>query len=319
MPLPACARRRGFTLIELLVVIAIIAILIALLLPAVQQAREAARRTQCKNNVKQIALAMHNYHDVFNCFANGCRYAPGRHHPWTFGVLPYIDQANRYNLLPNGIFTAAEAALTQQPLEFLQCPTDASTGHAQLQPGQNVARAAWWWTNKQASTNYKGCNGAMWVGAPFQRSDLAGRFGSATPRDLEFGNGAFPRNWKEVAEANNRGNNYVTTNFRDITDGSTSTILIGEALPGWCDDSSWTDDNGTIAVVAIPMNQFRTALTRAPFAGDWRQSYGFASLHVGGAQFALCDGSGRFISQNIDLKTYYSLGTISTGEVTGEF
>src|SRR6187455_2473364 len=91
--------RRGFTLIEMLVVIAIIAILVALLLPAVQQAREAARRSQCKNNLKQIGLAMHNYHDTFNGFPNGgiASSVGGWGLSWYIRILPYIDQAPVFN------------------------------------------------------------------------------------------------------------------------------------------------------------------------------------------------------------------------------
>src|SRR5690606_20788824 len=98
---PTPTSRRGFTLIELLVVIAIIAILIALLLPAVQQAREAARRTQCKNNLKQFGLALHNYHDAFDLFPYGHQQeiagATKRRNCWFQSILPYIDQAPRYN------------------------------------------------------------------------------------------------------------------------------------------------------------------------------------------------------------------------------
>lgn len=99
------AMRRGFTLIELLVVIAIIAVLIALLLPAVQQAREAARRTQCKNNLKQIGLALHNYHDAHDCFPPGQirgwngSFDSGNGFAWGALILPFMDQANLYNLL----------------------------------------------------------------------------------------------------------------------------------------------------------------------------------------------------------------------------
>src|ERR1700748_3102276 len=104
-------RSRGFTLIELLVVIAIIAVLIALLLPAVQQAREAARRSQCKNSLKQLALAVHNYHDTFSAFAfcsfdtsmGVCSPSQGRQTSWIIGILPYIDQAPLYNALNFGV------------------------------------------------------------------------------------------------------------------------------------------------------------------------------------------------------------------------
>ena len=94
---PANAKDRGFTLIELLVTIAIIAILIALLLPAVQQAREAARRTQCKNNLKQIGLALHNYHDVHRTFPIGARWQRGVGPSWMVGLLPFIEQQNLYD------------------------------------------------------------------------------------------------------------------------------------------------------------------------------------------------------------------------------
>ena len=123
--------RRGFTLIELLVVIAIIAVLIGLLLPAVQQAREAARRTQCKNNLKQLSLALHNYHDAFGVFpygyygywsSNGCPQR-NRFGNWRVMVLPYIDQTNMYNSVSkyfgrsgcdDGAFPALMGSLPEQ-------------------------------------------------------------------------------------------------------------------------------------------------------------------------------------------------------------
>ena len=139
-------RSRGFTLIELLVVIAIIAILIALLLPAVQQAREAARRTQCKNNMKQIGLAMHNYHDVHLCFPPGyitttpcesatvwpaCNAGELGLYSWGTFVLPYIDQSNLYNQLTPGtvplqvnLTIPAVLQSLRQPLSMFLCPSD---------------------------------------------------------------------------------------------------------------------------------------------------------------------------------------------------
>src|SRR6186713_2532511 len=135
------APRRAFTLIELLVVIAIIAILIALLLPAVQQAREAARRTQCKNNLKQISLALHNYHDVFNTFPPGqvyCQAGPtvcnANRPTWSFGwtwttfLLPYIDQAPLFNKFDTSrnLYDPVNVDLIKTSNPAYQCPSDAS-------------------------------------------------------------------------------------------------------------------------------------------------------------------------------------------------
>jgi len=126
-------KRNGFTLIELLVVIAIIAILIALLLPAVQQAREAARRSTCKNNMKQLGLAMHNYHDVYTTFPIGSRLHYLRPHNWRFAILPYLDQAPLFNIAPAASFNAAPGANTVSDLMdglFLpvyECPSSPQT------------------------------------------------------------------------------------------------------------------------------------------------------------------------------------------------
>ncbi|MEQ9070724.1 MAG: DUF1559 domain-containing protein, partial [Gimesia chilikensis] len=142
-------RPRGFTLIELLVVIAIIAILIALLLPAVQQAREAARRTSCKNNLKQLGLGLHNYHDTHGCYPPGYIYRPGASgnqlgFGWVAMILPMIDQANLYNEfnfnLP--IFDAANLTAREKQIPGLLCPSDSVSENNFVEMGSSAERYA---------------------------------------------------------------------------------------------------------------------------------------------------------------------------------
>ncbi len=137
---------RGFTLIELLVVIAIIAILIALLLPAVQQAREAARRTQCKNNLKQIGLALHNYHDMARTFPAGSLFGDDEYGWGTF-ILPFLEQANLYNKIdftgqgPN-ITLLFQEGVTDQVLPFYICPSNSMA--LRHSPRRNPTAIARW-------------------------------------------------------------------------------------------------------------------------------------------------------------------------------
>jgi prepilin-type N-terminal cleavage/methylation domain-containing protein len=154
-------QKRGFTLIELLVVIAIIAILIALLLPAVQQAREAARRSQCRNNLKQVGLAIHNYHDAFNTIppawiSTQFQVAAGDVSHWSWGtfLLPYIDQAPLYSLLQPGTrrldqnlaLGGATAAALTTPLTVFRCPSD--TG-----PSLKISAQPWALTRRSRRTS----------------------------------------------------------------------------------------------------------------------------------------------------------------------
>ncbi|MEL7500583.1 MAG: DUF1559 domain-containing protein [Planctomycetota bacterium] len=300
----------AFTLVELLVVIAIIGILIGMLLPAVQSVREAARRTSCMNNTRQLVLAMHSYESAHEAFPNGQQLTWGQHTTWVIKILPFIEQQNVADQIPRNVFTSAQVPAGQQVMPFLVCPADASGFEGKLSPNGNVLRARWWWNQSLGCTNYKACNGSNWLGAPYQR-DGTGRY-PGPMIDLEWGDGAFPRN------KFNRRTEYIDTRFGDLTDGSSNTVAIGESLPNWCDDSAWVDDNGTIATMAIPVNLYKTVESRDPFAGDWRVSYGFASNHLSGSVFGRCDGSAIFVSDAINSDVYYAMGTIQ-GQETETF
>src|SRR5690606_16704149 len=150
-----------------------------------------ARRTQCKNNLKQLGLAMHNYHDTYRTFPNGANHGAwagtGWHTTWILSSLPYLEQDNLHSEFQYGIFTRDGETAARTILPAILCPSDPGVGSGRLVSGGNDGRAGYWWGAELGYTNYKGCNGSMWVGAPYQRSDATGRFGSDTPRDLEFG------------------------------------------------------------------------------------------------------------------------------------
>ena len=313
-------RRIGFTLIELLVVIAIIAILIALLLPAVQQAREAARRTQCKNNMKQLGLAIHNYHDTFLVFpvsmsVDNLYTNLGKGRSWLVGVLPYIDQAPLFNTidmaaplsnsttnpLPQPYTPNTIAAMTVLPA-FL-CPTDSSYNNGKLNGRANLTANDFY-----GVTSYKMCAGNNWAWGNFLHTSTTGR-SAGSNNGLDASNGLSGRNGNT--------NGPLITRMRDISDGTSNTFAVGEALPGRVTHTSWYWFNHTTATCSVPLNYYfkNTAIT----TGDWPNNYSFASMHVGGGHFLMCDGTVRFVSENIDQGTYWALASINGQETVGEF
>lgn len=312
--------RQGFTLIELLVVIAIIAILIALLLPAVQQAREAARRSQCKNNIKQLGLAFHSYHETHRVFPfmhgrtgdmpvlGSC---PNDCGMWGWGslLLPYLDQAPLYNLLDVGTIRLQDAVATpamldgmQKPLSVFRCPSDTA-------PELNTSREV---------PDESGASGG------FQPVATSNYVATNHSYDLE----------RDGVENGLLGVHFSRrkTAVRDVTDGTSNTVMVGErawrlsnvdlkaaVVFGTMDDSEANNDNGIVYVGGggrYGINDTCTNCVR-----------GFSSLHTGGAHFLFADGRVQFLSENIDLNnstsavdsTFERLISINDGGIVGEF
>jgi prepilin-type N-terminal cleavage/methylation domain-containing protein len=312
-------RIRGFTLIELLVVIAIIAVLIALLLPAVQQAREAARRSQCKNNLKQLGLALHNYNDVVNKLPSNGMTTGGCCSTGAAGalvmLLPYIDQAPLYNTINftatpdwrTGLACSAPTPYYQTTLTVLRCPSDTSP----LTYVPNGATYGTW-----ATASY-----GLSTGSQFNGGNQCGSYGGN-----QFGTGsvtlASDANPANVSGIYSRGG--YSARFADITDGLSNTIFMGE-IRSECSDHAqqgWAQLNTNMFSVAAPINY--NTCPQGPGTGcnnnqAWNTSMGFKSLHVGGAQFLMGDGSVRFVSENINYLTYQALGDRRDGTPIGSF
>lgn len=317
-------RWRAFTLIELLVVIAIIAVLIALLLPAVQQAREAARRSQCKNNLKQYGLALANYHDVYGMYPIGGTYlgASCCTSPPMLGfqsrLLPFLDQAplfNQINFNMNGDATgqilADGSRVGARVLTVAVCPSDGSN--------QNPL-------NGWGQTNYDGSLGSQ------GNVSVSGSCNPYQTFAQKLQNNGDTLNTTLISGMGSRDGPSIR--IRDVTDGSSNTIHMGEVLPSCNDHSSggmWHQNGmGNFhSSTIVPINDFTTCswatANQVRVAGctnpnNWNISWGFRSRHVGGAHFLFVDGTVRFLSENIDhVNTYQRLGGRADGLVTGDF
>ena len=299
--------RPGFTLVELLVVLAIIGLLVALILPAVQQAREAARRVQCKSNLKQLGLALHNYHDVHRIFpinyGSGNYDATNRGASWMQMILPYIEQQNLYGRIRFGsaVEDPVNAEVAASPIPLFLCPSDSNEGRMDFRA--NVGGIL-------GLQNYKACAGSNWNWGDFSPVTSKSGRNADNPDGLEHGNGLICRG----------GNGHpVTTRLADVRDGSTTTFALGEAVPEWCRHTWWYWFNATTATCAIPLNYKQEPDLQIVGEGDWWHNYSFLSRHEAGAHFAMVDGSVRFVSDSIDRNIYSALGTISGSEPVGEF
>lgn len=299
-------RARGFTITELLVSMAAIAVLLALLLPAVQQAREAARRTSCRNNLKQIGLALQSYHDVHQMFPINTSYThsvgpQSITRSWLQGMLPYVDQENLYEEIDPGQPITRQLDVAEWGLELLICPTSAD------QPARDLRADvpdAW----VLGITNYKSCGGSNWGWGEFVVSCPTGRFAGSTD-GLNHGNGLICEGRKGA----------VVTRIAAVTDGLSNTFAAGETVAGWTKWAWWFSHNAATGTCGIPLNYMVPGVPREANLIDWENNYGFMSRHAGGALFALADGSVRFVAEDIDLDTYRALATIQGGEVFADF
>ncbi len=315
-------RQRGFTLIELLVVIAIIAILIALLLPAVQQAREAARRSTCRNNLKQLGLALHNYHDQFSQFPinwmSDTSWAGWNENTngasWMLRILPNMDQAPLYKLYNQRGNERDNRRISTRVIPAYLCPSDStSEGTNGIERSRanasNTTRQGIALGNRRTVTNYKACAGNNWAWGRWHFRESVGRYANSW-NGLDLGNGFICRGRARP----------ISTRLRDITDGPSNTFAMGEAVPMWCTHTWWYWFNTCTATTAIPLNApARPGRTLQQDWGNWPDNYSFKSRHVGGGHFAMCDGSVRFVSQNINLNLYRYLGSIQGNETVGQF
>jgi prepilin-type N-terminal cleavage/methylation domain-containing protein/prepilin-type processing-associated H-X9-DG protein len=294
-PVPRVTARRGFTLIELLVVIAIIAILIGLLLPAVQKVREAAARMTCANNLKQMALGIHNFHDQNGlfpyCYFNGSGEAT-----WAVQILPFIEQQNLYKeyepfILQQGTWYKTTNLGRETQVKIYYCPSRRAPG--QLSVGEFRFNG--------------GGKGAL--------SDYAANIGSSDTRTVDGGKGALV--WAGgLPSAPARS----ATKMASLTDGTTQTLLVGEkhvhfnqsewGKATWGDDSIYNDDNNSY---------YRFAGPGFPLVSNTQDTVNvgvrFGGWHPGVCQFAMCDGSVRAIRTTIDATNLGRLSERADGQV----
>jgi prepilin-type N-terminal cleavage/methylation domain-containing protein/prepilin-type processing-associated H-X9-DG protein len=300
-------RTCGFTLVELLVVIAIIAMLVTLLLPAVQAAREAARRAQCTNNLKQWGLGALNHESATGMFPYGTGYGapagtklgvrPYNGMGWMIHTLPFVEEQALYDQIEpymNGEFGANKGlnhpelrqVVTMQ-FGLLQCPSDGSV--------QPLLTDQWQWKNIEVATsNYKGVMGdnemaqsSSFGGSPFCNS------GGLECTGMIWRMSAI---WKRK--------------MKNIVDGTSKTMLVGEDVVLYNWHAMWSFSNGDSCSTYAPLNY-----KPYPAAPEmWWDMRGFRSEHPGGAHFCYVDGSVRFLAENIQLQVYRALSTIDGGE-----
>jgi len=301
--------RRAFTLVELLVVIAIIGVLIALLLPAVQAAREAARRSQCSNNLKQIGLAILNYENTHGVIPTSSAHYPeapesnldGSGASWMVGILPFIEQGTVFGQLEtagkavegHGIVSRGNREIIASPIDIFFCPSDTTKGEV---------RTDVWLLNRIpfATTNYGGVMGPHNLG----NSSIFG----GLPDCHNFS--AYKT--KECSGTFWRHSHLAPVKLASFTDGTSNTTIVGEILPEFDSFKVWALGNGTFASTHAPLNWFPEP--NEPWTG-WPNQVSFRSRHPGGAYFLWGDGHVALMSESVDRDTYRALSTRNLEEI----
>jgi len=305
--------RSGFTLVELLVVISIIGLLVALLLPAVQSAREAARRSECTNHLRQLALAAHNYHDAIGSFPS-CLYLPQafskngkawNNSGWLVLMLPQLEQQALHNAVNFSVMWGTTLVVTPakpgwSPIYYgdqnstvratavstFFCPSDPSPRTSTLHGDELEGVLA-------AGSSYVGNVGSNCLEQavsswPCQNPALG---------DGTGGNGIFWRYGSKVSTS-------------QIVDGLSNTFLVGEQIMAASQWNAWVHANQSLGSTALPLNYVPRPATTL-----WPWTYSFRSRHPSGANFAFCDGSVRFVKDSINFANFQSLSTRNGGEV----
>lgn len=312
-------RETAFTLVELLVVVTIIAILIAILLPAVQQAREAGRRVCCVNHLKQIGLAVHSYHDIYEQLPGGSKYnwsgLPLAGSPtWAVSLFPYLEQQSLYDAMDlNRLMSETpNQDLAATVLPIFACPTDPQSSRPILSGRSDSGSSKDPVTNKTLSPVK---SMGLWYPACM---------GPTSPSLCPFCPNGTPSSSNWCCQGNEFGTSNPVNNavgmfgrypvgfrFEGVADGLTNTIMAGETLPGDCIWNGVFMVNFPLASTSIPPNTF---LSDNGARGLWYKVSGYKSLHPGGLNVLMGDGGVHFLKSTISFQLYCNLGTRAGNE-----
>ncbi|TWU25434.1 hypothetical protein Pla52o_17350 [Novipirellula galeiformis] len=311
---------RGFTLVELLVVIAIIGVLVGLLLPAVQAAREAARRMQCSNQLKQMGLALHNYHDSFGSFPQNQAWVTKGANPnqsvsspnasssisWRAAILPYIEQSAVYEQIDfsrpvsSAVGTPSNLDLARQPMSAYLCPSDPYGGVTKS--GNQYLWSNWAYPHSSnprdqpvGVTHYKGVQGNGF--------------------DIPFSTSSYPHGMFDRREG-------APLKIRDVLDGTTNVLFVGEISPewyAWPTWMAWSSPMSTQRGVNYVHRVYSGGSQRTAAEHGWSDNLTANSRHPGGAHFLMVDASVQFVTESIDLVLYQNLGHPQDSKPIGGF